>query len=234
MLKSVHNTLITSFKVAKYNDVKECQSINLAFFLFIYFSKLKLSFVRLLSEMGNLTVNKFKVLLILIAGFTAACSQADNSNKLAEQEVENDLNNARKASLYAQFNQLYYTKFVFSAAYEEATQVSKTNDQLLNFASYQAHAIKTIYDTLGINLSRDLKALSEGKNSAMTLNALDALCVGNKFIGKYSALKVKSGSKISPDVKDLSDKALALQPEIEKILKNSANPMGDIQCLKLK
>ncbi|ENX06495.1 hypothetical protein [Acinetobacter courvalinii] len=179
-------------------------------------------------------MNKFKILLILIAGFTAACSQADNTNKLTEQEVENDLNKAREASLYAQFNQLYYTKFVFSAAYEEATQVSKTNDQLLNFASYQAHAIKTTYDTLGINLSGDLKALSEGKNSAMTLNALDALCVGNKFIGKYSALKVKSGSKISPDVKDLSDKALALQPEIEKILKNSANPMGDIQCLKLK
>ncbi len=179
-------------------------------------------------------MNIFKILLILVAGFTAACSQADNTNKLTEKEVENDLNKAREASLYAQFNQLYYTKSVFSAGYEEVTQVSKTNDQLLNFASYQAHAIKTIYDTLGINLSEDLKALSEGKNSTMTLNALDALCVGNKFIGKYSALKVKSGSKISPDVKNLSDQALALQPEIEKILKNSANPMGDIQCLKLQ
>ncbi|MGA6135438.1 hypothetical protein ACPER7_03940 [Acinetobacter dispersus] len=179
-------------------------------------------------------MNKFKILLILIAGFTAACSQADNSNKLTEQEVKNDLNNARGASLYAQFNQLYYTKFVFSAAYDEANQVSKTNDQLLNFAIYQVHAIKTTHDTLGINLSEDLKALSEGKKSVMTLNALDALCVSNKFIGKYSALKLKSRSKISPDVQDLSDKALALQPEIENILKNSANPMTDIQCLKLK
>ena len=179
-------------------------------------------------------MNKFKILLILIASFTAACSQADNSNKLTEQEVENDLKNAREASLYAQFNQMYYTKFVFSAAYDEVNQVSKTNDQLLNFASYQAHAIKTTYDTLGLNLSEDLKALSEGKNSAMTINALDSLCVSNKFIEKYSAVKLKSGSKIPPDVKELSDKALTLQPEIEKSLTKASNPMGDIQCLKLK
>jgi len=178
-------------------------------------------------------MNKFKILLILIASLTAACSQADNSNKLTEQEVENDLKNAREASLYAQFNQMYYTKFVFSAAYDEVN-LSKTNDQLLNFASYQAHAIKTTYDTLGLNLSEDLKALSEGKNSAMTINALDSLCVSNKFIEKYSAVKLKSGSKIPPDVKELSDKALTLQPEIERILTKAPNPMGDIQCLKLK
>jgi len=54
-----------------------------------------------------------------------------------------------------------------------------------------------------------------GKNSAMTLNPLDALCVGNKFIGRFSALKFEAGSKISPDVKELSYKALAFQPEIE-------------------
>lgn len=116
---------------------------------------------------------------------------------MTEQEVENDLKNARAASLYAQFNQMYYTKFVFSAAYDEVNQVSKTNDQLLDFASYQAHVIKTTYDTLGLNLSEDFKALSEGKNSAMTINALDSLCVSNKFIEKYSAVKLKSGSKRS-------------------------------------
>lgn len=179
-------------------------------------------------------MNKFKILLILIAGFTAAYSQADNSNKLTEQEIENDLKNARKASLHAQLNQLYYTKFVFGAAYKEANQLSKTNDQLLNFASYQSHAIRTTYDTLGVNLSDDLQSLSESKKSIMTLNALDSLCVGNKFIEKYIALKTKAGAKISSDVKELSDKALAIQPEIIKILTKAPNPMDDTECLKLK
>lgn len=179
-------------------------------------------------------MNNFKILLILIAGFTAACSQADNSTKLSEQELENNLNQAREASLYAQFNQLNYTKYVFNAAYAEADKVTKTNDQLLNFASFQIHAIKTTYDALGLNLLEDLKALSAGKKSTLTINALDSLCVGNKFIQKYSALKLKDAKNISPDVKELSDQALAFQPEIEKTLFNTPNGMGDLLCTNLK
>ena len=43
-----------------------------------------------------------------------------------------------------------------------------------------------------------------------------------------------SEDTIRRDVKELSDKALTLQPEIERILTKAPNPMGDIQCLKLK
>ena len=47
----------------------------------------------------------------------------------------------------------------------------------------------------------------------MSIDALDSLCVSNKYIEKYIKLKEKTGSKVSAEAKELSKEALALQPK---------------------
>ncbi|MGS5619275.1 hypothetical protein ACVETY_09905 [Acinetobacter baumannii] len=68
----------------------------------------------------------------------------------------------------------------------------------------------------------------------LSIDALDSLCVSNKYIEKYIKLKEKNGSKVSAEAKELSKEALALQPKIEKIIMKTDSPLNDIECKKLK
>ncbi|WP_445116662.1 hypothetical protein [Acinetobacter sp. WZC-1] len=130
-------------------------------------------------------MKNIKISIILSLSLTTGCTQANKSNEITEKDFEQ----ASEASLYAQFNQLYYTKYIFKAAYKDATQISETNDQLFNFAAFQMHSIQITYESLGINFENDLKLMSLGKKSKMTIDALDSLCISNKFLKKYSKTK---------------------------------------------
>ncbi|RSN94550.1 hypothetical protein [Acinetobacter pittii] len=55
---------------------------------------------------------KSKLCIILLSLLTVACSQV-RPQKLGITEA--DITQAYEASLYAQFNQLYYTKFLYKA-----------------------------------------------------------------------------------------------------------------------
>lgn len=170
-----------------------------------------------------------RIYLILLLGLMTGCTQAHQQNEITNKDFEQ----ASEAALYAQFNQLYYTKYIFKAAYKEATQISETNDQLFNFATFQMHSIQTGYDSLGINFEDDLKAISLGKKSKMTIDALDSLCVSNKFIEKYSQLKLQKNSNISDDQKELVKNSLSEQQKIKDIMKNIDNPLNDLMCKNL-
>jgi len=111
---------------------------------------------------------------------TVACSQANTPKK--DVITEADVTQASEASLYAQFNQLYYTKFLYKAAYNEANKVTETNDQLLSYATFLMHAVNTTYNSLNLKLNDDLDLMASGKKSKMSIDALDSLCVSNKYI----------------------------------------------------
>ncbi|MDC4879836.1 hypothetical protein OFM99_01010 [Acinetobacter baumannii] len=175
---------------------------------------------------------KSKLCIILMSLLTVACSQANTPKK--DVITEADVTQASEASLYAQFNQLYYTKFLYKAAYNEANKVTETNDQLLSYATFLMHAVNTTYNSLNLKLNDDLDLMASGKKSKMSIDALDSLCVSNKYIEKYIKLKEKNGSKVSAEAKELSKEALALQPKIEKIIMKTDSPLNDIECRKLK
>lgn len=174
---------------------------------------------------------KSKLCIILLSLLTVACSQVPPQK---HGITEADVTQASEASLYAQFNQLYYTKFLYKAAYNEADKVTETNDQLLSYATFLMHAVNTTYDSLNLKLNDDLDLMASGKKSKMSIDALDSLCVSNKYIEKYIKLKEKNGSKVSAEAKELSKEALALQPKIEKIIMKTDSPLNDIECKKLK
>jgi transcription-repair coupling factor (superfamily II helicase) len=68
--------------------------------------------------------------------------------------------------------------------------------------------------------------MASGQKSKMSIDALDSLCVSNKYIEKYIKLKEKSGSGISAKAKELSKEALILQPKIEKIIMKNGKLIG--------
>ncbi len=132
---------------------------------------------------------KSKLCIILLSLLTVACSQVRPQK---HGITEADITQAYEASLYAQFNQLYYTKFLYKAAYNEANKVNETNDQLLSYATFLMYAINTTYDSLDIQLNDDLDLMASGQKSKMSIDALDSLCVSNKYIEKYIKLKEKA------------------------------------------
>ncbi|MDR2248609.1 hypothetical protein [Acinetobacter sp.] len=154
--------------------------------------------------------------------------------KSAYTITEEDVAQDSEISLYEQFKRLYYTKFFYKSAYHEANKVTETNDQLLNYATFLIHAINTTYDSLNLKLSDDLDLMAAGKKSKISIDALDSLCVNNKYIEKYLQIKEKSGSKVSTEAKKLSKEALVLQPKVEKIIMRTDLPLNDIECKKLK
>jgi len=170
-----------------------------------------------------------QIILFLLMFMCLVISSYAQDNKI----TEDDIYQAKIARFYAQFNQLFYTKFIFKAAIEEAHHLSKTNDQLLNFANFQMHSVKTAYESLDLDLKTDLIQLAEGKNSNMTIDSLDSLCVANKFIETYTKLKDKSSHQRSEDSKELSNEALSFQTQIENIIKVTDSPLNDIECKKL-
>ncbi|ENU4317692.1 hypothetical protein ACFH26_002288 [Acinetobacter baumannii] len=173
---------------------------------------------------------KSKLYIILLSLLTVACSQVRPQK---HGITEADITQAYEASLYAQFNQLYYTKSLYKAAYNEVNKVTQTNDQLLSYATFLMYAVNTTYDSLDIKLNDDLDLIASGQKSKMSIDALDSLCVSNKYIEKYIKLKEKNGSEISAKAKELSKEALILQPKIEKIIMKTDSPLNDIECKKL-
>ncbi|WP_375586679.1 hypothetical protein [Acinetobacter baumannii] len=173
---------------------------------------------------------KSKLCIILLSLLTVACSQVRPQK---HGITEADITQANEASLYVQFNQLYYTKSLYKAAYNEVNKVTETNDQLLSYATFLMYAVNTTYDSLDIKLNDDLDLMASGKKSKMSIDALDSLCVSNKYIEKYIKLKEKNGSKVSAEAKELSKEALILQPKIEKIIMKTDSPLNDIECKKL-
>ncbi len=171
---------------------------------------------------------KYIKILVLAFIFTIPLSHAQD-----KVITEEDVLEAKIAAFYAQFNQLFYTKYIFKAAFEEADHLSKTNEQLLNFANFQMSSIQIGYEGLDMDLSKDLLDMSEGRRSKMTLDALDSLCVANKFIEKYSRLKHQYNDLQSEDSKALSKGALKFQTQIENIIKITESPLNDIECKKL-
>ncbi len=47
------------------------------------------------------------------------------------------------------------------------------------------YAVNTTYDSLDIKLNDDLDLMASGQKSKMSIDALDSLCVSNKYIEKY-------------------------------------------------
>lgn len=132
---------------------------------------------------------KSKLCIILLSLLTVACSQVRPQK---HGITEADITQAYEASLYAQFNQLYYTKSLYKAAYNEVNKVTQTNDQLLSYATFLMYAVNTTYDSLDIKLNDDLDLIASGQKSKMSIDALDSLCVSNKYIEKYIKLKEKT------------------------------------------
>lgn len=173
------------------------------------------------------------ILILVLITFTSACSQAKDNPKKADEQLSLAFDDAHEASIYALYNQFILTNSVFKAAYNEANQKTKTNDALLGFAGKQINVIKTAYEALGKNFTEDLDAMVSNKKSMLTIQAVDGICVNNKFIAKYS--KVTDFSKLPNYVKEYSEEALKLQPKIEQILKKEGqSPLGGSICNTLQ
>lgn len=170
--------------------------------------------------------------IILLSILISACSQAKES-KSNMNEIGQAFDRSKEATIYALYNQFILTNSVYKAAYNEANKNSMTNDALLDFASTQINIIKLNYNALDRNFEDDLDALASGKKSLITVQAVDGMCVNNKFIKKYS--KIANFEKIPSHVKQYSLEALALQPKFEKILGSEAqSPLGGSICNTLK
>ncbi len=102
---------------------------------------------------------KSKLCIILLSLLTVACSQVRPKK---HGITEADITQAYEASLYAQINQLYYTKSLYKAAYNEVNKVTQTNDQLLSYATFLMYAVNTTYDSLDIKLNDDLDLIASG------------------------------------------------------------------------
>lgn len=180
-----------------------------------------------------MNVTKAKLFIVFILSiFISACGQAKEPKEKLE-DIGQAFDKSKEASIYAMYNQFILTNSVFKAAYSEADRQSKTNDALLDFAGAQINIIKVNYEALDKNLLEDLESLASGKRSIITVQAVDGMCVNNKFIKKYS--KAVDFNKFPKYVKEYSEQALSLQPKIEEILEKEAqSPIGGSICNTLQ
>ena len=170
-----------------------------------------------------------KGLLIILACsvFISACSNAKEpkkSNNYSEAELDKQIIQSR---IMATAESIQSSIFVYKAAYETADQTSEINDKLFVYALGEIESLFNSYSIGGLDYAQDLKS-----NRLISSEAIDSMCIINKFLDKYS--KKLSNDKYREMYADTLFQTLKLQSHYINILTTNADPINDSQCLTLK
>ncbi|CAP00796.1 hypothetical protein ACYQIL_001303 [Acinetobacter baumannii] len=164
------------------------------------------------------------LVIFLISLAMVGCSHADNSSlKEREAEISKELTSRTLAigDDIAQSRRLYIT------AYNTINTKSEMSNELLIYTVRKIDSLIGNYETDKDSFENDINA-----NKKISLEAVDGLCIMNKFLQKYSTLI--DLKKAPPSIQESTKRALSYQPLYLKRLSSDKDYLGQLQCINLK
>ncbi|MDC5315367.1 hypothetical protein OHW94_07650 [Acinetobacter baumannii] len=166
-----------------------------------------------------------KRLAILLFSVTlVGCSHADNSS-LKEREAE--ISKALTSRTLAIGDDIAQSRRLYITAYNTINTKSEMSNELLIYTVRKIDSLIGNYETDKDSFENDINA-----NKKITLEAVDGLCIMNKFIQKYSTLI--DLKKAPPSIQESTKRALSYQPLYLKRLNSNKDYLGQLQCTSLK
>ncbi|MBU3096745.1 hypothetical protein KPE82_14130 [Acinetobacter baumannii] len=162
--------------------------------------------------------------ILLFSVAMVGCSHADNtSTKEKEERIGNELT-SRTITLADEISK---SRDFYSSAYRNINSKSEMNNELFIYTVNKIDSLIGSYEMNQDSFEKDIQA-----NKKMAIEAVDGLCIMNKFIQKYSTLV--DMKKAPPSLQEDTKRALSYQPLYLKRLSSDKDYLGQLQCINLK
>lgn len=144
-----------------------------------------------------------KRLTILLFSVTfVGCSHADNSSV---EEREAEITKALASRTLAIGDDIAQSRRLYITAYNTINTKSEMSNELLIYTVHKIDSLIGNYETDKDNFKNDINV-----NKKISLEAVDGLCIMNKFLQKYSTfIDLK---KAPPSIQESTKRALSYQP----------------------
>lgn len=152
------------------------------------------------------------------------CSHADSGNQQKRKiEISNELR-SRTISIADDISQ---SRKLYIAAYNTVNSKSEMNNELFVYTVRKVENLIGTYEVDNDNFENDIK-----HNKKITLEAVDGLCIMNKFIQKYSIFI--DLEKILESLQKDTKKILKYQNLYIQRLNEDKDYLNQLKCLNLK
>lgn len=167
-------------------------------------------------------MNYLAILLFSIA--LVGCSHADD---ISQKERENTISEVLKSRTIAIADDISQSRRLYITAYNTISNKSEMNNELFIYTVRKVESLIGNYEVDHDSFKNDIST-----NRRISLEAIDGLCIMNKFIQKYSTLIdfKKTPQSIQEDTK----KSLEFQPLYIKRLNEDKDHLNQLKCLTLK
>ncbi|WP_336169533.1 hypothetical protein [Acinetobacter sp. 161(2023)] len=166
-----------------------------------------------------------KRLAILL--FSVALMDYSHADNTSQKEREAEISNALASRTLAVADDIAQSRRLYITAYNTINTKSEMSNELLIYTVRKVDSLIGNYETDKDSFENDIIA-----NKKITLEAVDGLCIMNKFIQKYSTLI--DLKKAPPSIQDSTKRALSYQPIYLKRLSSDKDYLSQLQCINLK
>ncbi|UGQ29055.1 hypothetical protein [Acinetobacter calcoaceticus] len=165
-----------------------------------------------------------RLAILLFSVALMGYSHADNTS---QKEREAEISNALASRTLAVADDIAQSRRLYITAYNTINTKSEMSNELLIYTVRKVDSLIGNYETDKDSFENDIIA-----NKKITLEAVDGLCIMNKFIQKYSTLI--DLKKAPPSIQDSTKRALSYQPIYLKRLSSDKDYLSQLQCINLK
>lgn len=167
--------------------------------------------------MKSLTILSLSITII-------SCSHAKNTS---QQARENEISKVLTSRTLAISDDINQSRKLYITAYNSIESKSEINNELFIYTVRKVDSLIGNYEIDQNSFENDIKV-----NKNITLEAVDGLCIMNKFLQKYS--KFININKIPPNLQKDLNRTLSFQPAYLEKLSTSKDYLGQLKCLELK
>ncbi|CAM0801629.1 hypothetical protein [Acinetobacter baumannii] len=166
-----------------------------------------------------------KRLAILL--FSVAWMSYSHADNTSHKEREAEISNALASRTLAVADDIAQSRRLYITAYNTINTKSEMSNELLIYTVRKVDSLIGNYEIDKDSFENDIIA-----NKKITLEAVDGLCIMNKFIQKYSSLV--DMKKAPPSLQEDTKRALSYQPIYLKRLSSDKDYLSQLQCINLK
>lgn len=162
--------------------------------------------------------------LLIFSVVLVGCSHANNTS---QKEREAEISSALTSRTLAIADDIAQSRRLYKTAYSTINSKSEVNNELFIYAIRKVDTLLGNYEVDKDSFENDIQA-----NKKITIDAIDGLCVMNKFIQKYSTLI--DLTKAPPSIQDGVKRTLSYQPLYLKKLSSEKDYLSQEECINLK
>ncbi len=161
---------------------------------------------------------------LFISMLMVSCSFANSEN---QQKREIEISNELRSRTMSIADDISHSRRLYMAAYNTVSSKSEMNNELFIYTLRKVENLIGSYEVDNDNFENDIK-----NNKKITLEAVDGLCIINKFIQKYS--KLIDLEKAPESIQEDTKKVLKFQNLYIQRINEEKDYLNQLNCLSLK